>query len=314
MSGKVRTLILIIASLCVLTAAFMLIKSVREYKVAENEYDSLTQYVTTNGEANAAASDTQSLDGTINEQGSKDGTDENIVGNESVKSKSGSGESADSDYSNKNSDETGKKELKRNYNRNDFPDIKVDFDELKKINASCVAWLYVEGAQINYPVVQGQDNEFYLHHTFEMKKNSSGCVFMDYEVDPLLTSRNTFFYGHNMKNGTMFGHLKNFINNSAVYDKDPYIYVFRPEGIYRYEIFSYYLDSTDSKMYYTCDTFDEYRAYLREAERLSVRECSARATADDNIVTLVTCSGSGANKRRFFVHGVFVDRYLYLDN
>ena len=127
----------------------------------------------------------------------------------------------------------------------------------------------------------------------------------------MLKSWNTFFYGHNMKNGTMFGHLKNYINNKAVYDNNPYIYVFRPEGIYRYEIFSFYLDQTDSKMYYNVQNFKEYRAYLREATRKSVRECTAQANRDLNTVTLVTCSGSGSNKQRFFVHGVFKDVYLY---
>lgn len=287
--SKTRQIIIFVASIGVVIAAIMLLKNIIEYRQAESEYDTLSQYVSEGG---AEAGE----------------------GAELNKDSVGEGAAVEPDGGSFDEEKTEtKKELKRNYNRNDFPDIKVDFDALQKINSSCVAWLYVDGAQINYPVVQGTDNEFYLHHTFEMKKNSSGCVFMDWEVDPLLTSWNTFFYGHNMKNGTMFGHLKNFINNPANYEKDPYIYVFRPEGIYRYEIFSYYLDQTDSKMYYTCDSFSEYRAYLREATKKSVKECKARATADDNIVTLVTCSGSGANKQRFFVHGVFVDRYLYLD-
>lgn len=272
--SKTRKIIIVIASIALVVCAFMLIKTTLEYKRAEDEYTSLEQYAV---------------------MGDGDFSDEKAPSEEEIPEEAGEEE----------------KTLTRNYNRSDFPDLTVDFDSLKKINSSFVCWLYAPGAEINHPVVQGTDNEFYLHHTFEMQKNSSGCIFMDHEVDPMLTSRNTFFYGHNMKNGTMFGHLKNYINNKAVYDKDPYIYVFRPEGIYRYEIFSYYLDNTDSKMYYTCQTFKEYRAYLREAAKLSVRECAAKADPDTNIVTLVTCSGSGSNKQRFFVHGVFKDVYLY---
>lgn len=282
--SKIRIAAIVIASCGIIVALFMLLKTASDYKKAENEYDKLAQYATSTTDESGKGS------GTIPD-GGLSGALANADGSEIVESEVA--------------------ELKRNYDRELFPDIEVDFAGLSAINPSVVAWLYVEGASINYPVVQCDDNEFYLHHTFEMKKNSSGCVFMDYEVDPNLTSWNTFIYGHNMKNGTMFGHLKNYINNKNVYDRDPYIYIFRPDGIYRYEIFSYYLDTVDSKMYYTCDNFREYRAYLREATAKSVRECTAKATPDQNIVTLVTCSGSGANKQRFFVHGVFVDRYLY---
>ena len=273
--SKARIVIIVIASLAIVVSGIMVLRTSLEYKQAEEEYAGLEQYA-------------------------KKGT-----GKKSSKSSAAASAEVEED------EEEEEKTLTRNYNRDDFPDMEIDFDSLEKINGSFVCWLYAPGAEINHPVVQATDNEFYLHHTFEMNKNSAGCIFMDYEVDPMLTSWNTFIYGHNMKNGTMFGHLKNYINNSAVYEKNPYIYIFRPEGIYRYEIFSFYLDPTDSKMYYTCQTFKEYRAYLREATRKSVHECAAKVDPDINIVTLVTCSGSGSNKQRFFVHGLFKDVYLY---
>ncbi len=273
--SKTRIVIIVIASIAIIVSGIMLLRTTLEYRAAEEEYAGLEQYAVTGG------------------------------GEDFEKAQAEAFEEEDEE------EEEEEKPLTRNYNRADFPDIAIDHDSLKKINSSYVCWLYAPGADINHPVVQAADNEFYLHHTFERKKNSAGCVFMDYEVDPTLKSWNTFFYGHNMKNGTMFGHLKNYINNKAVYDNNPYIYVFRPEGIYRYEIFSFYLDQTDSKMYYNVKNFKEYRAYLREATRKSVRECAAEANRDLNIVTLVTCSGSGSNKQRFFVHGVFKDVYLY---
>lgn len=289
--SKVRIIVIIIAAIGILTAGIMLLMTSLEYKRAEDEYESLSKYVT--------SSDDVTEDKKVTEEQSTDSTLPN------------GGIGANLSSAAEESEETEEKKITRNLNRDDFPKIGVDFDGLKKINNKCVGWIYVDGAQINYPVVQCDDNEYYLHHTFEEQENSSGCIFMDYEVDPELTSWNTFVYGHNMKNGSMFGHLKNYINNSSTYDKNPYIFFFRPEGIYRYEIFSFYLDSTDSKMYYTCDTYKEYRAYLREATARSVRECAAKATPEDTIMTLVTCSGSGSNKQRFFVHGVLKDRYLY---
>lgn len=278
--SKWQIILLSVACVCVLVCGGMLFKTAREYKTAENEYVDLNKYVTKVPESKLAE---QSIaDSAAEQEAETEVAEDEVI-------------------------------LKRNYNRSDFPDLEIDFASLSKINPELVAWLYAGGPEISYPVVQHEDNEYYLHVTFEGEKNSAGCIFMDWEVDPQLSSWNTFIYGHNMKNGSMFGHLKDYIRNSATYDKDPYIYIFRPEGIYRYEIFSYYLDSPDTKMYYTCDNFKEYRAYLREATKKSVRECRAEANTDLNIVTLVTCSGTGSAKQRFFVHGIFVDRYLYED-
>lgn len=292
--SKLNITILVIALVGVVVSSVMLLKSVVEYRNAEEEYSGIsTSYVSENTTEETAQQETEEKTEEV-QKDTQTGGISNMI------SEAGNAPA-----------EEEKKELKRNYNRSDYPNITVDFEGLKAINPDLVCWIYLGGADINYPVVQGEDNEFYLHNTFEMKKNSAGCVFMDYEVDPELSSWNTFIYGHNMKNGTMFGHLKNYINNPKTYDNDKYIYIFRPEGIYRYEIFSYYLDPTDSKMYYTCDNYKEYRAYLREATNKSVRECEAKANPEENIVTLVTCSGAGSYKQRFFVHGIFVDRYLY---
>ena len=129
------------------------------------------------------------------------------------------------------------------------------------------------------------------------------------EANKYLKDWNTFIYGHNMKNGSMFGSLKKLLNDETLYDSDPYIYVYLPGYIYRYKIFSYYKDKPDSKMYWTADTLQEYRQYIRDALSLSVRDLGVETSEENNMVTLVTCSGSGAGKMRFFVHGEFIDRY-----
>ncbi len=270
--SKAQIIVIIIACLGIMLSAFMLIKTAREYKLAENEYEALDRFAT------------------------KDETftlSSNTTGGSMV------------------IEEEKEEELRRNYNRADFPDLKIDFDGLAAINPDVVAWIYVGSVGISYPVVKGEDNEYYLHKTFEGEDNSSGAIFMDWEVNTDLSSWNTFIYGHNMKNGTMFGSLKRLLREDGLYESDPYIYIFTRDGIYRYKIFSFYLDSTDSKMYWTCDTFKEYRVYVRNALEKSEHECNVEATEDDNMLTLVTCSGSGANKKREFVHGTFVDRYVY---
>ncbi len=269
-----QIIVLTIACFGIFLAGFMLFKTAREYKIAEDEYASLDKFAT-------------KLDSVTLEQSS---------------------------LSSLMLDEEVKDEIPRNYNRADFPDLEIDFDGLAEINDQVVAWLYVGSVGISYPVVQDPtegENEYYLHHTFEKEENSSGCVFMDWEVNPDLSSFNTFIYGHNMKNGTMFGSLKKLLREEDLYETDPYFYIFTRDGIYRYKIFSFYLDSTDSKMYATCDTFKKYRQYVRKTLEMSERDLGVEVSENDKMATLVTCSGSGSNKKREFVHGVFVDRYLY---
>ena len=271
--SKLEKVIIVIASLAALTAAFMIIKTARDYKAASDEYDSLRQYAS--------------------EEVSTTDTAEKVSDIKPIEL-----EEAEE-----------KKELKSNENREDFPEMEVDFKALREKNPDTVGWLYVGSCGISYPIVQGEDNDYYMNHTFEGTVNSSGAIIMDYRDDKYLKDWNTFIYGHNMKNGSMFGSLKKLLKDETLYDSDPYIYVYLPGYIYRYKIFSYYKDKPDSKMYWTADTLQEYRQYIRDALSLSVRDLGVETSEENNMVTLVTCSGSGAGKMRFFVHGEFIDRY-----
>ena len=271
--SKLEKVIIVIASLAALTAAFMIFKTARDYKAASDEYDSLRQYAS--------------------EEVSTTDTAEKVSDIKPIEL-----EEAEE-----------RKELKSNENREDFPEMEVDFKALREKNPDTVGWLYVGSCGISYPILQGEDNDYYMNHTFEGTVNSSGAIIMDYRDDKYLKDWNTFIYGHNMKNGSMFGSLKKLLNDETLYDSDPYIYVYLPGYIYRYKIFSYYKDKPDSKMYWTADTLQEYRQYIRDALSLSVRDLGVETSEENNMVTLVTCSGSGAGKMRFFVHGEFIDRY-----
>ena len=271
--SKLEKVIIVIASLAALTAAFMIFKTARDYKAASDEYDSLRQYAS--------------------EEVSTTDTAEKVSDIKPIEL-----EEAEE-----------RKELKSNENREDFPEMEVDFKALREKNPDTVGWLYVGSCGISYPIVQGEDNDYYMNHTFEGTVNSSGAIIMDYRDDKYLKDWNTFIYGHNMKNGSMFGSLKKLLKDETLYDSDPYIYVYLPGYIYRYKIFSYYKDKPDSKMYWTAGTLQEYRQYIRDALSLSVRDLGVETSEENNMVTLVTCSGSGAGKMRFFVHGEFIDRY-----
>ena len=271
--SKLEKIIIVIASFAALIAAFMIFKTARDYKAASDEYDSLRQYASEEVSATDTAEKVSDIKPIELEEAEE------------------------------------RKELKENENREDFPEMEVDFKSLKEKNPDTVGWLYVGSCGISYPIVQGEDNDYYMHHTFEETANSSGAIIMDYRDDKYLKDWNTFIYGHNMKNGSMFGSLKKLLKDETLYDSDPYIYVYLPGYIYRYQIFSYYKDKPDSKMYWTADNLQEYRQYIRDALSLSVRDLGVETSEENNMITLVTCSGSGEGKMRFFVHGEFIDRY-----
>ena len=85
----------------------------------------------------------------------------------------------------------------------------VDFEELQKMNSDVIGWIEVEAIpEISYPIVRGEDNDYYLHRTFKKANNSAGSIFVDYRNGQYFGDCNTIVYGHNMKNGSMFGKLK----------------------------------------------------------------------------------------------------------
>ena len=142
----------------------------------------------------------------------------------------------------------------------------VDFEKLKEMNSETVAWIrFDEPSQISYPVVKGPDNDKYLHTTFEGKKNSAGTLFVDVDNSGDFTDRNTFIYGHNMKNGSMFGQLRKY-KNKDFGKEHPCFYIYTPDGKEAtYQVFavSVVKDTSESykKWYNTDEEFLDYIQY-----------------------------------------------------
>lgn len=183
--------------------------------------------------------------------------------------------------------------------------LSVDFEKLKKINPDVVAWIqFDEPEKINYPVVKGEDNDKYLHTTFEGKKNSSGAIFMDVANDGGFSDRNTFIYGHNMKNGSMFGQLRKF-KTKDYYEQNPYFYIYTPDGEeVKYQIFAVCIVEDTSKSYtrfYNSD--EEYIDYLQYIKSIALYDTGIRLAAEAKIVSLSTCTNV-SETQRLLVHGV----------
>lgn len=186
--------------------------------------------------------------------------------------------------------------------------LEVDFEVLQNINEDVIGWIYVEAIDtINYPIVKGKDNDEYLHHTYEGKYNFAGTLFIDYENNRDFSDSNTLVYGHNMKNGSMFGQLKTFVGKPEIYEKSRYFWILTPKADYRYEIIAAYTTGVKSETY-TLFT-DPGKKYLEYIDKIrewsSIKTTERKFTVRDKIVTLSTCTGNEST--RFVVQGIRVN-------
>ena len=188
------------------------------------------------------------------------------------------------------------------------PPIEVDFDKLKSVNEDVVGWIYVDALpDISYPIVKGKDNQTYLHQTYEKNYNFAGTIFVDYENSGDFSDCNTLVYGHNMKNGSMFGHLKKFREDDKLYKQDKYFCILTPERNYRYEIITAYTTGVNSDTYTLFKgPGEEFEKYLETIKGYSeIQTDDTDLTIKDRIVTLSTCTGNEST--RFVVQGKRVD-------
>lgn len=185
--------------------------------------------------------------------------------------------------------------------------FKVDFNALKGINEDTAAWIrFDEPSEINYPVVQGRDNSEYLKRTFEANDNKLGTLFIDAENKNDFSDRNTFIYGHNMKNGTMFAQLKKY-QEKSFWEKYPFFYIYMPDGkVATYQIFSVGVVGDVSDNYQKVFTSDEeYLNYLNLALGSSMYNTGIQLTTESKIVSLSTCTNE-KEEERILVQGVRV--------
>lgn len=194
-----------------------------------------------------------------------------------------------------------------------YPVLDIDYAALQQENEDFSAVLSIPVLQLQYPIVYSKDNSDYLHITFEGKKNFAGCVFLDCEANGDYSDRNSMIYGHNMKNGSMFGTLKRFRKEAGLCDADPYVYLYRADGVRKYRIFSYYLTREGSSAYNVISTDEEYDNYVAAAVKSSVyREYDSSAVdfaERPKLITLSTCAGRSGGSERFVVHAALAGTY-----
>ena len=171
-------------------------------------------------------------------------------------------------------------------------------DSLSQTNEDLVGWIWIPDTNINYPVVQAADNDYYLTHTFNRNQHSSGAIFMDYQNQANFTDDNTVLHGHHMKNGSMFHDLVNFRKQSFA-DEHPYVYLVHPDGkIDRYGIYACYVTPATSD--YTRQFFvseEEKMDYIYWTVSQSEIKMDYALSSGDHILTLSTCAYDYDNAR-----------------
>ena len=187
--------------------------------------------------------------------------------------------------------------------------LDIDFDALKAINPDIVGWLYIDVEDISYPIVRADDNDYYLHRTFEKTENFAGSIFMECKNKGDFSDRNTILYGHNMKDGSMFGTL------SSLYDFEDYLiddsfWIITPDAAYRYKLFNLERTVADGNVY---TLFPEGATGLTEYIDERVKESLVKfdiGTYDENskIVTLSTCVSADGDGR-FVAQGILEGVY-----
>lgn len=180
--------------------------------------------------------------------------------------------------------------------------LQVDFVGLKKVNPDVIAWIQIPALDISYPVVQGNDNYYYLHHMFDGQANKNGSIFADYHNQPDFTDSNTIVYGHNMKNGSMFGTLDRY-REQSLYQQYPCFYIYIPGSVLEYQIISCYAGRNGSAGYtYSFPAPEDFQKFVDTVLSYSGYDTGVAVTDTDHIVTLSTCVNSDRNYR-YLVHG-----------
>ena len=180
--------------------------------------------------------------------------------------------------------------------------IEIDFKSLYALNKDIVGWIWINDMKINYPLVRGSDNQYYLTHTYDATYNRLGSIFMDFRNSKEFDDPNTVIYGHNMWTDEMFGVLEKY-SELEFYQNHKFIYILQEDMVRKYEVFSaYFTDAYGDS--YTIEFLNSksFNDYLFKMKNQSLIDTGVTVTKDDKIITLSTCKTRGEKTERFVVH------------
>lgn len=212
----------------------------------------------------------------------------------------------DVDYIDVTDDNQTTTKKKSNYVSSYYTNFEQVFETLLQKNSDTVGWLQVNNTKINYPVVKGESNSYYLNRDYFKKKNSMGWIFMDYRNNPETLDKNTIIYGHNIKQGIMFGTIKNMMNKSWYNNATNQIITFNtPSKNMKWQIFSLYqINETEDYLKTEFESDEEYMNFLNMLKSRSKNDFHVELTPNSKILTLSTCF---SHSTRHVVHAVLIE-------
>ena len=178
----------------------------------------------------------------------------------------------------------------------------VDFDSLRAVNEDVIGWMIQEGTEINFPIVQGDDNEYYLTHLYTGAVNRTGSIFADAGNSPYFTDMCTYLYGHNRKNGSMFASLPNYLDEEY-YRAHPTMTVITPYEDYAAEIFACVRESAEQEETWRVKQFSgrgEYEAFVQSILDRSRLDTGIVPRWGDPLLALCTCTNE-VHEERYIV-------------
>jgi len=184
---------------------------------------------------------------------------------------------------------------------------RLDFSGIIRSFPDVVAWIVLDNTVINYPVVQGNDNAFYLTHLPNGKEHIMGSIFMDYRNASNFSDKNTIIYGHNMASGDMFAVLNNYYNQTF-YEAHPTMKIMTPHNHYTLTLFAAYtINSAVETIPINFNNNQAFKDFITQAIQRSDFNAHVEANNADRLVTLVTCTNFGPPSYRYIVIGRLVN-------
>lgn len=173
----------------------------------------------------------------------------------------------------------------------------MNIEALQEKNPDVLGWIMIPDSKLSYPLLQGEDNEYYLNHTWEHEASNAGSIFLEHMVSGDLSDYNTIVYGHRMRDRSMLGNLVYF-EEPEYLEAHPYVYIVNDEGCHVYRVFSAHEAGVTTLTYRIGEMNEEERQeYIDWSLEHSVIETEAEPTVENRILTLVTCTGKGYDAR-----------------
>ena len=267
-------ILIVIFTLLIIFFVYMLVKETIPYIESRKEYNDLQQFI---------------LDG------------EEVKPSTVIVGRPADGSGAGNDAGKETEEESGEKVM-----REAACSLTVDFESLWKVNPDVKGWIYLEALGITYPVVQGETNDDYIYTSVKGSANSGGSIFMDFRNEDDFMDPHTLIYGHNMKDGSMFGKLKKLYDQDFVdeWDAPLCFWIITPEGTHRFDIFSIHTVSATGDTYTLFTSQGDVVAdYINTMARQTGVELPQRVyNSEDKVITLSTCTSG--DEYRLVVQGV----------